>query len=454
MRTVIYARYSTDRQRESSIDDQISICRYRAESDGGTVIDVYCDDATSGSTPVTQRTGGARLIADALAGKFDVLIVEGLDRLSRDQVEQERIVRRMEHRGIMIVGVADGYDSRMGARKIMRGVRGLINELYLDDLRHKTHRGQAGQVERGFVAGGKSYGYKTIKSDAGSTFAIDEYQANWIRWIFQEYADGRSAQRIAHELNRLTVKSPRGGTWAVSAIYGSPKKGSGILNNALYNGIYVWNRSQWVKDPDTGKRQRIDRPENEWKISPMPHLRIVPDELWRKVQQRLANQRQTSGKGRGRPAKTLFGGLLTCPYCGGAIVAINTKLYGCANRKDRGLAVCKGISVSRQATDAALLGVLHENLLADVCNIEAKVREIINDHKPAKDAPKTRIAELDAEITHLVNAIATIGVSETLAARLKIAETERALLKKSINTQPLDVTPAEIAALVRQHLDN
>jgi hypothetical protein len=78
-------------------------------------------------------------------------------------------------------------------------------------------------------------------------------------WIFTRYAEGWSCQRIAAELNKLCVRSPRETTWCVSVLYGSPAKGSGMLNNELYVGRYIWNRSQWVKEPDTGKRQRIDR---------------------------------------------------------------------------------------------------------------------------------------------------------------------------------------------------
>ena len=195
MRTAIYARYSTDKQRESSVADQANVCRLRAKSEGFSISMLHSDEGVSGSMPVAQRPGGARMLADALADRFDALIVEGLDRLSRDQVEQERIVRRLEHRGIVIIGVSDGYDSRMDSRKIMRGVRGLINEIYLDDLRHKTHRGQSGQVDRGFVAGGKSYGYRAIKTEQGSTFEIDDEQAVWVRWIFTQYAEGWSVQR-------------------------------------------------------------------------------------------------------------------------------------------------------------------------------------------------------------------------------------------------------------------
>ncbi len=208
-RVCIYARYSTDRQAETSIDDQVSLCRTRCRTAGWMIVAEHSDGAVSGSTRVDERPGGAALLDDAWAGAFDVLVLEGLDRLSRDQVEQERIVRRLEHRGMRIIGIADGYDSTLGARKVLRGVRGLINEMYLDDLRHKTHRGQAGQVARGFVAGGKSYGYDLVKGEQGSTYRVNAEQAGWVRWIFKRYAEGAGAQGLAHELNRLGIQVAR-----------------------------------------------------------------------------------------------------------------------------------------------------------------------------------------------------------------------------------------------------
>ena len=118
----IYTRFSTDKQDKSSTEDQTRICRAWADAHGIDVVFVFSDEATSGSVPVTQRPGGAALHEAALARRFDVLILEGLDRLSRDQVDQEQVVRRLEHRRIRIVGVADGYDSTSGpSRIILRG---------------------------------------------------------------------------------------------------------------------------------------------------------------------------------------------------------------------------------------------------------------------------------------------------------------------------------------------
>lgn len=224
-----YGRFSTDRQRETSIADQERVCDVRATAIGFRIVVRHTDEGVSGSTPVAARPGGKQLLADALAGRFEVLLVEGLDRLSRDMVEQERVIRRLEHRGIRIVGVLDGYDSDSSARKLHRGMRGLINEVYLDDLRAKTHRGLAGQVSRGMHAGGLSFGYRTVPVEGGNRLEVNQEQAGWVRWIFEKYANhGWSVQRIAHELNRLKVPALRGGTWSVSVVYGHPQRGSGI----------------------------------------------------------------------------------------------------------------------------------------------------------------------------------------------------------------------------------
>ncbi len=434
---VIYARYSTDKQRETSIEDQARVCRTRAKALGLEVVAVHADDELSGSTPVASRSGGKALLADALAARFEVLLLEGLDRLSRDQVEQETIIRRLEHRGIRILGCSDGYDSTASGRKLHRGMRGLINEIYLDDLRDKTHRGLAGQVERGFHAGGISFGYRSVGDECGHRLEVAPAAAEWVRWIFTRYADGWSCQRIAAELNRQRVGSPRASTWAVSALYGSPAKGSGVLNNELYVGRYIWNRSQWVKEPDTGKRQRIVRPRQEWSVIERPELRILSDQLWAAARARMNTPRGQGGaRGRSAAPRTLFGGMMRCGRCGGAVIAIDARCYGCAARKDRGASVCIGMTARRRDIDDRLLSVVKEELLAPeaIAEVQRLVHELSSsaehDKASRKQTVTGRLCELDREIGNLVQAIATVGISDALHQRLVAAERERAELKQ------------------------
>ena len=431
MRAVIYARFSSEKQSETSLDDQERLCRARAARDGFEITEVFVDQGVSGSTPLASRPGGRALLAAMLARRFDVLVVEGLDRVSRDQVECEQTCRRFEHRQLRIVGVSDGYDSASASRKIQRGVRGLINEIYLDDLRAKTHRGLSGQVARGFHAGGLSFGYRSVAVEGGHHLEVDEQRAEVVRWIFERFAAGDSCQVIARTLNERRIASPRGSTWAVSAIYGAPKKGAGVLSNELYVGRYVWNRGQFVKDPETGKRQRVARPREEWMIEQRPELRIVDEAVWQTVQERLHRRRSLGGSaGKGPKPRVLLGGLLECACCGGAVVAVSATAYGCAARKDRGAVVCTGVRVSRQDAEAAVLGFVRDELLSPraIATFEAGVREYLAEIRRGARADDSRrrgqVVELEREVERLTDAIAQIGYSAAIADRLKRTEAD------------------------------
>lgn len=116
--------------------------------------------------------------------------------------------------------------------------------------------------------------------------SINEEEAKWVRQIFEWFANGHSPKQIADKLNRLSVPSARGSTWAASAIYGDMRDGTGLLNNQLYIGQYLSNRSEWVKDPDTGKRRKLKRDSKEWVVTDAPELRIIPQPLWDSVKAR------------------------------------------------------------------------------------------------------------------------------------------------------------------------
>ncbi len=442
-RAAIYTRFSTDKQSDASTEDQRRLCERVA---GARIVAVHSDDAVSGSTPFTQRPGGRAVLADVLAKRVDLLLVESLDRISRDQVDLERTVRRIEHNGVRIVGVSDGYDSAAASRKVVRAVRGIVAEMYLDDLRAKTHRGLVGKVERGFIASGKSYGYRIERTDEGSRYAVDAAQAAVVRDIFAAYAAGKGLRAIVHELNARGVPSPRGSTWAVSALYGSPAKGSGVLNNSLYVGRLVWNRSQWVKDPDTGKRQRIDRPRSEWLESVDESLRIVDDATWAKVRARID---PGTGQRPGRPGVTLFGGLLRCPHCSGPLIAIDRRSYGCSARKDRGASVCPGFTLPRKRVDEALLAFVRLMIESPGTGaaFEREMREQMAEDDSGRETDADRLRVLDKQIDRLVEAVATMGVSESLAARLRAAETERAALRERIAAGP---APVDVRRLWRE----
>jgi DNA invertase Pin-like site-specific DNA recombinase len=431
-RAASYSRYSSDNQRDTSIDDQERLQDQRAAALGIEIGLRFSDREISASVPTIQRPGGRAMLEAAHRGEFDVLIIECLDRCWRDIIDQEQVIRGLEFAGIRIIGISDGYDTLHEGRELPRVVYGAVNQEYLRALAKKTHRGLTGQVCRGGHAGGMSYGYRSIEACQVRKLEVVEDQAGWVRWIFERYADGWSCQRIAAELNRLGVQTGRGGTWAVSALYGSPLKGSGVLNNELYVGRYIWNRSKWVIHPETKKRTRLDRPRHEWMVEERPELRILPDDLWAAARARMDGGRMgNGGKGSGPRPRTLLGGLMKCGICGGAVIAINSHKYGCGIHKDRGASVCTGVSVGRTATERRLMAVVRAELLAPaaVVKLRKEVGVVLARRQrtaaEASCAAKAALAGLDKEIARLVDAIAAMGHSEALTARLKAAEANR-----------------------------
>jgi site-specific DNA recombinase len=444
IRATLYARYSTDKQRETSIDDQLRAARERVAREAWTIVAQHADEGVSGSVPVALRAGGKALLADALAGRFDVLVMEGLDRLSRELGEAEQLVKRLEHRGIRIIGTADGYDTAAKGRKVMRIARGLVNELYLDDLREKTHRGLAGQFDRGYHVGGVQYGYRTEPSadGRGRVLVVDEVQSAVVVSIYERFADGHSVRAIAHQLNAAQTPAPRGGTWAVSCLQGSAARGLGLLHAEIYRGRVTWNKRQWLKDPDTGKRRYVERPRAEWQQREQPELRIVDEALWQRTRDRMLRPGAGTRNGRGGIARSLFGGsgVLRCPACAGPMVAVDGRRYGCSRHLDRGATVCANrAAFPRQATDDALLGVVRAELLAPeaLAELHGAVRRALasqaRDAGTAHDekARRTRQAALRQEIDRLADAVAQLGLSAALRARLQAAEAELATLDQA-----------------------
>lgn len=298
MRVAIYARYSSDLQSETSIDDQVRLCREYAERDSMTVTEVFTDYAISGGN-LSNRPAMLSLMESAKRGAFDIVIAEALDRISRDQEDIAGIYKRLSHADIRIVTLTEGEINELHV-----GLKGTMNALFLKDLAVKTRRGQRGRVEAGKIPGGNSYGYKIVRRilEDGSVSTgereIDPEQSAVIRRIFTEYANGTPPRRIAGRFNTENIPSPRGGQWNASSINGSRQRRNGILNNELYLGRITYNRQRFVKDPETGKRRSRLNPETDWVITDVPALRIIDDETWDRVQRIKARYASQQGNKR------------------------------------------------------------------------------------------------------------------------------------------------------------
>src|SRR6516162_9669296 len=220
MRAVIYARYSSQLQREASIEDQIRLCRARIEREGWQYLHAYTDRAISGATAL--RPAYQQLLEDARRGQFDIVVAEALDRLSRDQEDVAGLFKRLNFAGVRLVTLAEGEISELHV-----GLKGTMNALFLKDLADKTRRGLEGRVRQGRSGGGLCYGYDVVRecnANGEPLYGgrkINETEAPIIRRIFAEFAAGKSPRRIALALNCENVSGPRGGQWDASTINGN-----------------------------------------------------------------------------------------------------------------------------------------------------------------------------------------------------------------------------------------
>ena len=279
-RAVIHARYSSDQQSAASIDDQLRLCKERVAREGWSLTEVYRDAAMSGASAL--RPGYQALLEGVRGAEFDVIVVEALDRLTRDQEDVAALHKRCGFAGVRIVTITEGEITELHV-----GLKGTMNALFLKHLADKTRRGLRGRIEAGASGGGLTYGYDVVCSlERRGERRINEAEAAVVRRIFQAYADGLSPKRIAFELNGDGVLAPRGGQFAAITINGNRERGTGILNNELYVGRLVWTRLHCCKDPDTGRRCSRPNVPGAVIIRPAPDLRIVDNTLWAAAQAR------------------------------------------------------------------------------------------------------------------------------------------------------------------------
>ncbi len=336
MRAAIYARYSSALQSEASIEDQVRLCRERVEGQEGQVIEIYTDAAISGGT-IANRPAMQALLHDAKQGVFDTVVVEALDRMSRDQEDIAAIFKRLRHAEVTILSLGEGEINELHV-----GLKGTMNALFLKDLAQKTRRGQRGRVEAGKIPGGNSYGYKIVRRlladgrAATGEREVDPDQAAIVQRIFEEYAAGMAPRTIAQRLNREGIPGPRGGYWNASTINGNRKRRNGILNNELYVGCITYNRQRFVKDPETGKRLARLNPRHEWICQEVPELRIIDEDLWDRVQSRKARYSSQSGNKR-QSKKRLLSGLVKCGRCSGGMTIARGDRYYCSARREKGI---------------------------------------------------------------------------------------------------------------------
>ena len=409
MRVSIYARYSSDKQREASIEDQVRLCEERAAREGWKVVKRYTDRAISGASLV--RPGIQALMRDAQAGKFDLVLTESLDRISRDQEDIAGVYKRLRFAGVKMHTLSEGLIAELHI-----GFTGTMSALYLKNLGEKTWRGQSGRVRAGKSGGGNSYGYDVVKSLSKESEPergerrINEKEAAIVYHIFNEYAAGKSPKTIAHALNNRKIPGPSDKAWGPSTINGNWRRGTGILNNELYIGRLVWNRLAYVKNPDTGKRVSRPNDQSALIVTDVPQLRIIDQDLWKRVKERQQGLRNLPSFHDKQRPRMLLSYLLKCGCCGGGFSKVSQNHYGCSTARNKG--TCDNrLTVRQNALEGLVIEALQSRLmdpalLTEFCDEYTRHLNKLRSEKNASlGAARSELARLAKQRENIIQAI-------------------------------------------------
>ena len=472
----IYARFSSDNQREESIVDQIASCRAWAGTNGVTVLDahIYSDSAQSGASH--DRAGLLALKAAAEQGQFGVVIVDDLSRLARDNAYMLGLLSDFRYLGVRLVAVADHLDTSDEEATFLIQIRGAINQLFIRDLSKKTLRGQLGQKKRGYFVGEKTFGYSSRPHGAvrvdkagrprpeGYTMHVEPSQAAIIVRIFKEYVAGTSVRGVVAQLNKDGVPPParsRNG-WRPSTVHR-------ILRNEKYIARWVWNRTERRRDPRSGRCRAVPKPQDVHIVLVDESLRIVPQSLWDAARER-GKQVTKVFPGGGRRGFTkcqgprsqvypahLFSGMLRCACCDSPISLVGGKkggFYGCSAAVR---SVCEnGLTVKRSKVERILLAAVGDRLLEPgtvrhaLRRVGDELAKLSGDVADMCGRKEAELADAQKRVDHLVEfvALGKAFQSEAVAKKLAGAEDRAARLQAELDalrsrTGPAFAVPTE-----------
>jgi site-specific DNA recombinase len=481
-RCAIYARYSSDLQRESSIEDQIRRCREYAQRQGWNVIEpfVRVDRAISAAS-IAGRDALQQLVKAAKDKnrEFDCLLIDDTSRLARDLSDALRTFKILEFHHVTVVSVSQGIDSSQGNARPLLAMHGIMDEQYLTDLAAKVHRGQEGRALHGYTTGGRVYGYNNVPVEdpsrtgkygraavLGVELEINPKQAAVVRRIFTMYAEGTGQATIAVQLNAEGIPGPNG-FWSKYTIHE-------MLRNERYGGVFVWGRTKKSRNPETGRKVSRATPESQWRRVDAPNWRIVPEELWHAVQERRRSARESfhrkGGMTRTQRARSyLFSGVLVCGQCGGSVVICagggkrGYVKYGCHTHKQSGICGNK-LMIRQDRLEGQLLAAIQQRILKPVtldhliarCEEELRMRlaDIARQGTvKTVDALKKDLEDRKRRRSKVLEAIETAGDIDSLTDRLRELETDIKGIEAAITAyRPLKLD--QTVADVREHIAN
>ena len=406
MNAVIYARYSSDSQREESIEGQLRECREYAERNNMTIVGTYIDRALSAKT--ADRPEFQYMIKDSAKELFEIVLVWKLDRFSRDRYDSAHYKHILKKNGVKVVSAKE---------HISEGPEGIILEAMLEgyaefysaELSEKIHRGQkenalkcrsnGGNIPLGYVVG------------TDGVLAVDPLAAPLVAEIFTRYESGETIKAIADSLNKRGFRTRKGSAFRVASL-------SLILKNRKYIGEYKYAST----------------------VIPNGIPAIISLDLFERVQQRMAGNKRAPSRTKA-DTEYLLTTKLFCGDCGRLMAgecgtsgtnSVKYYYYKCGGAKRR--LGCKRKALKKNWIERAAVIATIERVLRDdeIDRIADAIIDLQNREDTTLPALRQQLKDCEQGIENMLNAIQMGILTPSTKTRLEELESQRESLKVSI----------------------
>ena len=336
---VIYARVSSDLQREESIDAQVRACREYAARSDLHIVGVYADEAVSGRT--ANRAQYQKMLRDCQKHEFGVILIHKYDRIGRNLGEHVNLAARLDQLGVQLVSVSQDFGDSAEA-KIMRTLMWSMSEYYIDNLAGEVRKGMKENALRGLHNGGvPPFGYDVIDR----RYVVNELEAEYVRRIFAAALRRQGFKEIIAELSAAGIRGKRGAAIRYPQIYE-------MLRNEKYTGVYSYSVEEEKRRSDRRSKPNAIRIENA-----LPA--IIDKATFKEVQEIMKERKQT-----GKKAGYLCSGLVYCA-CGAKMHGFKSERKGHEYRYYICSQKCGAPGIRMEEVDRVAVNYLHELLNDD-----------------------------------------------------------------------------------------
>ncbi len=394
-KAVIYARYSSDKQDDVSIEAQVRACREYAAKNGYDIVKVYADEAISGKGSKTaSRRQYQAMLRDCERNQFDAILIHKYDRAARNVGEHVNLEMRLSEHNVSLIAVAQDFGSSKEA-KIMKTMMWALSEYYIDNLSDEVRKGMKEVALKGLHTGGYApFGYDIIDKQ----YVINETEAHYVRKMFQCAAEKKGFVDLIDEMARNGITGKRGKPIKYTQIYE-------ILRNKKYTGEYAYSLVE-----EKVRTARREKP-NAIKIeNALP--KIIDKALFNEVQAIMNSRKQT-----GKKSNYLCSGLVYCGKCGAKMHGTTTRRKGYEYRKYVCSGKCGAGTVDMDKIDNFIKEYVSKLLSDETQSIIAnRLREYAKGEKfrisEFNQGIKKQIAEKQEKIDGYMDAIGRKGLPD------------------------------------------